>query len=62
MNDKPMDIFQLSEWFQVSVPTVHRWVRDGCPCLRPSPGVVRFHLADVVEWSKRREDRSTGNA
>lgn len=54
MSDKPMDVEQLADWFQVSIPTVHRWLRDGAPCLRPSPGVVRFDLASVTEWAKSR--------
>lgn len=54
MSNKPMDVEQLADWFQVSIPTVHRWLRDGAPCLRPSPGVVRFELDAVVEWSKSR--------
>lgn len=52
-NEKPMDMEQLADWFGVSVPTVRNWLRDGVPCLRPSPGVVRFNLSEVVEWSKK---------
>lgn len=52
MSDKPLDMNELADWFGVSVPTVKRWVRDGVPCLRPSPGVVRFDLAEVIEWAK----------
>lgn len=54
MSEKPMDVEQLADWFQVSIPTVHRWLRDGAPCLRPSPGVVRFDLVAVTEWAKDR--------
>lgn len=52
MSEKPLDINELADWFGVSVPTVKRWVRDGVPCLRPSPGIVRFDLAEVLEWAK----------
>ena len=54
MDNKPMDVEQLADWFQVSIPTVHRWLRDGAPCLRPSPGVVRFDISAVTEWAKSR--------
>ncbi len=52
MSEELMDIRELAGWFKVSVPTVNRWVRDGVPCLKPSPGVVRFRLAEVIEWAK----------
>ena len=52
MSDKFLDTEQLAERFQVSVPTVQRWIRDGVPCLRPSPGVLRFDLAYVIDWAK----------
>lgn len=57
MNEKPMDVKQLADWFQVSIPTVNRWVRDGVPCLKPSPGVVRFNLIEVIEWAKLHRDQ-----
>jgi len=52
VSEKPLDMNELADWFGVSIPTVKRWVRDGAPCLRPSPGVVRFDLTEVIEWCK----------
>lgn len=59
INNDLLDTNQLAAHFQVSVPTVHRWIRDGAPCLRPSPGVVRFNLSDVLAWSRARAERET---
>ena len=59
INSYLLDTGQLAAHFNVSVPTIHRWIRDGLPCLRPSPGVVRFDLADVLAWSKARAERET---
>lgn len=43
---------ELADHFKVSLPTVDRWIRDGVPCMKPSPGVVRFDLSEVVAWAK----------
>lgn len=53
MEEKLLDTKALAEAFQVSVPTVKRWIADGVPCMRPSPGVVRFRMSEVVEWAQK---------
>jgi phage terminase Nu1 subunit (DNA packaging protein) len=52
MSSELMDRKELAAWFKVSLPTIDRWIREGVPCMKPSPGVVRFELSEVVEWAK----------
>jgi excisionase family DNA binding protein len=52
LSTKLLDRKELATHFGVSLPTVDRWIRDGIPALRPSPGVIRFDLADVIAWAK----------
>ena len=54
MNDKLIDRNELAEYFGVSVATIDRWIRDGVPTIKPSPGIVRFDLSEVVAWAKSR--------
>lgn len=52
MTNRMLDRQELADHFRVSVATVDRWIRDGVPCMKPSTRVVRFDLAEVLEWAK----------
>ena len=52
MQDKIVDRRELAAHFKVSIPTVDRWIRDGIPVMKPSPGVTRFDLDEVIAWAK----------
>lgn len=52
MSDQIVDRQELANHFRVSVATVDRWIRDGVPCMKPSTRVVRFNIAEVIEWAK----------
>jgi phage terminase Nu1 subunit (DNA packaging protein) len=56
---------QLSQAMGVSLPTVDRWVRDGCPVLqRGGKGIEwKFSLPDVVAWwGDRQRQAAAGDA
>ena len=45
-----IDAEALAKHFSVTPETVQRWVRERrVPCVRPSPKVVRFRVADVEQ-------------
>lgn len=56
---------ELSEAMGVSLPTVDRWIRDGCPVKqRGAKGIPwEFDLAAVVTWwGDRQREAAAGNA
>lgn len=56
---------ELSEAMGVSLPTVDRWIRDGCPVKqRGAKGIPwEFDLAAVVGWwGDRQREAAAGNA
>ena len=53
MQPKPMNIDELAAHFSVSKRTVRKWMEAGMPVLRPSPKIVRFDSAAVMEWMKQ---------
>lgn len=55
MQPKPMDIAELAAHFSVSKRTVRNWMEAGMPVLRPSPKVLRFDAAQVLDWMKNTE-------
>ena len=55
---------ELSQAMGVSLPTVDRWIRDGCPCKqRGAKGVPwGFNLPDVVAWwGNRQREAAAGD-
>lgn len=56
---------ELADAMGVSLPTVDRWVKEGCPIkVRPRKGVpAQFVLGEVVSWWGQRErENATGGA
>lgn len=56
---------ELADAMGVSLPTVDRWVKEGCPIkVRPRKGVpAQFVLGEVVSWWGARErENATGGA
>jgi predicted DNA-binding transcriptional regulator YafY len=45
---------ELAERMRVSVATVDRLRRLGMPCVRFSPGTVRYRAAEAMMWAERR--------
>jgi terminase small subunit / prophage DNA-packing protein len=55
----------LAQHMGVSLPTVDRWVKEGCPVTqRGSRGVEwKFDLAEIIRWyGDRRAEQSAGSA
>lgn len=42
----------VAKHFGVNERTVRRWIDAGCPVCRPSAGIIRFDLAEVIAWGK----------
>lgn len=56
---------ELSQAMGISLPTVDRWIRDGCPVKqRGTKGVAwEFNLPDVVNWwGERQRQAAAGDA
>jgi phage terminase Nu1 subunit (DNA packaging protein) len=55
---------ELSQAMGISLPTVDRWIRDGCPVKqRGAKGVAwEFLLPDVVAWWGNRQREAAGGA
>lgn len=56
---------ELSQAMGISLPTVDRWIRDGCPVKqRGAKGVAwEFNLPDVVTWwGERQRQAAAGGA
>lgn len=45
---------ELAERMRVSVATVDRLRKDGMPCVRFSPGTIRFRSREAMEWAENR--------
>jgi hypothetical protein len=45
---------ELAERMRVSVATVDRLRRAGMPCVRWSPGTVRFRPMEAMAWAENR--------
>ena len=46
---------QLAQWLGVERETIHTYVsRDGLPCVRLGPKLLRFELAAVMKWARTR--------
>src|SRR5690349_2145226 len=46
---------QVAEWLGVELETIHTYVsRDGLPCLRLGPKLLRFELPAVMQWARTR--------
>ena len=45
---------ELAERMRVSVATVDRLRKLGMPCVRFSPGTVRFRPVDAMRWAEDR--------
>lgn len=56
---------ELSQAMGISLPTVDRWIRDGCPVKqRGAKGVAwEFNLPDIVAWwGERQRQAAAGDA
>ena len=40
----------LAAYFNVSVSTIEKWMREGCSVIRLSPGLPRFRVEQVETW------------
>lgn len=61
IDDTRLTPARLAERLGVSVSTVHRWVRAGCPARQSVPcAPIWFDLAEVEAWL-RRPDRRAGH-
>jgi len=49
---KPLTLEEVAAHFRVNERTVRRWIANGCPVMRPSEGIIRFNLNEVLDWSK----------
>lgn len=47
---------ELAERWGVSEDTIRRIPPEELPRFRPSPNTIRFRVADVIEYEKRRTD------
>jgi len=46
---------ELARWLGVEKETVHTYVsRDGLPCVRLGPKLLRFELQAVMQWARGR--------
>ena len=52
MQETPVDITEFAALFSVHPRTVSRWIAAGMPTLRPSPGVLRFDVAECKNWMR----------
>ena len=52
MSENPIDITTFAALFAVHPRTVSRWIDAGMPVLRPSPGVLRFDVAECKNWMR----------
>lgn len=55
----------LADYFSVSLKTVERWrIRNEGPESFRLPGerMIRYHRADVIEWTKRLRNKKPGVA
>jgi excisionase family DNA binding protein len=57
MDENLMDMKQMTDLFRVSKQTIRRWIKSGMPCLRPSGGVSRFRLNDVMDWVENQKGK-----
>jgi phage terminase Nu1 subunit (DNA packaging protein) len=49
---------ELAEMMRISVPTVDRLRKAGMPCVRFSPGTVRFRPAEAMAWAENRYSKA----
>jgi predicted XRE-type DNA-binding protein len=52
IQDEMMTINGVSEFIQVSVPTVRKFMNNGLPFFQEE-NVVRFFKSDVILWAKK---------
>jgi hypothetical protein len=48
---------KIARNLDVDPATVRRWVREGCPCYKIGPGLVRYRLSEVIAWRQTRPGR-----
>ena len=51
---------QISEAFGVSLTTIDKWRRSGCPSVQKGKGVI-FSVRDVSDWLRNRDTESGGD-